>query len=178
MAQLNKKKIGLIIVGIVIAIGVVSYVLLHNKSTETSDATHIRTSAFSVTVPEGTQNESDGDNVYFTIPTSYGELRGSVVKSSLDVTQGQQSGDITTSTITVDGVQATRKDVDYSSVVKGTSTKQLIRYDVSIDKINKPSASTYTTFEVQAFATRDLTASEIANVKQQAQQLLDNLVIK
>lgn len=89
-----------------------------------------------------------------------------------------QSGVVTYDDFVVDGVNTELKSIDYSGVVAGNSSKELIRYEVSASKINKPSEKTYTSFSATAMSKRDLTASEKSQIDKEAKEMLGSLVIK
>lgn len=135
---------------------------------------------FEVRLPDGAglTNDSATSNIYASAPTNYGELRVSITRRDYEVTQISQRGQVTSEQVSVDGVSTTLNTIDYQGVVRGDSDKLLIRYEVSSDKIAKPSDREYTAFEVRAMSLRDLTASEKSSVKNEANKVLKGLIIK
>lgn len=135
---------------------------------------------FNVTLPEGSKltNDDKTHDVYATSTEAYGELRVSIVRSSLNVTQLVQRGDITKADTTVDGVTVTKQTIDYAKVIRGSSDKPLMRYEVAVNEIPKPSEKEYTNVSVVAFSKRALTASEKNDVAKKSDDILRSLEIK
>ena len=187
-AVMTAKKVTLITLGAIVGLILLAVIAIFtirfvNQSINgVSVKGDVATSAyFEVTMPEGAQVTTKDDmnnNIYATIPTEYGEIRVSVVRVTYKTTLISDRGDVTTEEVAVDGTDATQKTIDYSNIIKGTSSKLLIRYKVGIDKIDQPSAEEYTKFEATAMSKRNLTSAEKNDVKQQTQAMLQNLVIK
>lgn len=185
---MSAKKVVLITLGAfvgLILLGVVAIVTIRlvNQSINGANVNGntITSAYFEVTMPEGTKltnSDEMSNNIYATVPTEYGEIRVSIVRSSYEVTMISEKGDITAQQVTVDGTAATQKTIDYSDTIKGTSSKLLIRYKVGIDKIEQPSAKEYTKFEATAMSKRNLTNAEEKDVEQKAEAILQSLVIK
>ena len=135
---------------------------------------------FNATLPEGSKltNDNKTHNVYATSNEAYGELRVSIVRSSLNVTQLVQRGDIIKADTTVDGVNVTKQTIDYAKAIRGSSDKLLMRYEVAVNEIPKPSEKEYTNVSVVAFSKRALTATEKNDVAKKSDDILRSLEIK
>lgn len=179
----SKKKVS-IIVGIVLALivvvlaAVVVSLSLDHSAKKTDNG--ISSGYFEVSVPTNTVITGDNKkgNIYATIPEEYGELRLSMTRSTSNVTQIVQKGSVTTDQVVVDGTTATQKTVDYAAVVRGASEKLLIRYEVSLDKIEKPSAAQYSTVTLTAMSRRTLTTTEKTEIQNKAKDIISSIVIK
>jgi hypothetical protein len=174
----NKKRLALIGVAFICAVAGLA-ILYNHQQTNKNQEGRIVTKNFSIARPDGiTKDESSRGNIYFTIAKPYGELRVAIERLTLDITWLSQRGDITESTVTVDGVSARRQAINLATVISGQSSKLLMRYEVEINKIPKPSAKDYTSFSVTAFSKNDITASDITDTNQVANELLSSLIIK
>lgn len=171
--------IAVTLVGVVVVLGLVAYLL---QPRDPNDGQYrVSTRDFSVVMPEGTKNESSSrtnNNIYVTLEKPYGELRVSISRSDTRVIQVSQRGEVSTSSVTVDGVATTQSNIDYSSIIKGSSPRLQIRYEVSVSKVPKPSEDRYTTFTAKAMSTRALTDDEKSGIKADVQAMLDTLRIK
>lgn len=179
----SKKKLG-VVIGIVAAVVLVVIAAVFasmnlDRSAKKTD-NGISSAYFDVSVPANTVITGDNKkgNIYATIPEAYGELRLSLARSTSNVTQLVQKGEVKTDQVTVDGVSAVQRTVDYSTIVKGTSEKLLIRYEVMLDKIDKPSADQYSTVSVTAMSKRALTAAEKTEIQNKAKDIISSIAIK
>lgn len=185
---MTAKKITLIIVSSIFGLLLLGFLAiitigLVNRANNGAkvDNNKITSAYFEVTVPEGSQltnKDEMNNNIYATAQTKYGELRISISRSSMNVVQLTDRGEVTTEDVTVDGTKATQKTIDYSNIIKGSSEKLLIRYRVGIDKIAQPSEDEYSTIEVTAMSKRNLTAAEEKDTEEKAKAIIQSLIIK
>jgi hypothetical protein len=171
---------GLILVGI-LAIVTIRVVVNQSVNGAKMDDNKITSAYFEVTVPEGsvlTNEDKINNNIYVTVPTEYGELRVSITRQSYEVAHSSTRGTVVSEEVVVDGTKAIQKTIDYSNIIKGTSEKLLIRYEIAIDKITQPSEEEYTKVGVTAMSKDNLTSAEEKDVEEKADAIIQSLVIK
>lgn len=178
-----KKKpviVALTILFIIIAALGATYVISHINKGAKQNGNVVTSRYFQVTLPEGATltSDEDNDNVYAMSTEPYGELRVSIHRSSMNVTQLVQRGEITKTDATVGGVNVTKQTIDYSKIVRGTTSNLQMRYEIVINEIPKPSADEYTNVSVLAMSKRPLTSGEKKDISQKADDIIRSLEIK
>lgn len=174
----NKQRLALIgVVSLCVVAGLA--ILYSHQQTNKSQEERIVATNFSITKPEGiTEDTSSRGNIYLTFAKPYGDITVYIHQSSVVYTTVSQKGKITKSTVTVDGVSTEKQEINYATIIRGQSTKPLIRYEVQLKNIPKPSADNYTEFHLTVLSKTDITSANIADANALTDSLLQSLKIK
>lgn len=178
-----KKKIAIIIGGLftLVALGVLGlYLHARIDRSAVQDGTTVKSGLFTVELPEGAKLTSDSDSgsIFAMVPENYGELRVGMYQSSSKMQELLQRGEVTKYEVTVDGVPAEKREIDYSKIIPGRTEVLNTRFEVAIPKVNKPSEENYTTITISAMSKRALTDNEKKSVSAKADEIIRSVVIK
>lgn len=163
-----------------LACGLVSLAALQGCSDDSPSAGAgeevLTNSVYQVTVPATRDSTQVLDSsMVLRWPVDGGQLEVQLAQENVEPLH--YAGELTRTRQTVAGVDAERVESDLRKTTAGQTATSIIRYNISLPQIAKPSATRRTTVDFQLYAGPNVTDAQIDRFRTLADQFLDRLTI-